>query len=151
MNLRKNYNNKTKKIMKIDIETITNVVSEAIKDDELVQDLLSALISAQKEKDSVAQDAKPPKPPAKDVRWEWVVYERNGAYWVLQVGEDKCDKVDAIIEKVREKFNNSRKAKDFPIAQGSIADCFECIPAKFWKEHDVRVKTKTQAFPYISK
>lgn len=148
MNLKKNYNNQTKKIMKIDIETITNVVSDAIKDNELVQDLLSALIVAQKEKDSLNQSAKPAK---KDVRWEWVVYERNGSYWVLQVGEDKCDKIDAIIEQVRNKFNDRRKAKDFPILKGNIADCFECIPAKFWKEHDVRVKTKTQAFPYISK
>lgn len=148
MNPKKNYNNQTKKIMKIDIETITNVVTDAIKDNDLVQDLLNALINAQREKDSINQAAKPEK---KDVRWEWVVYERNGSYWVLQVGENKCDKIDAIIEQVRNKFNDRRKKKDFPIIPGNVADCFECIPAKIWKEHDVRVKTKTQAFPYISK
>lgn len=133
--------------MKIDLDTVTTVVKGAISDSDLVNELLQALVNAQQEKNAEAEAAKPPK---KEVDWEWIVYCKNESYWVLQASNDSFLRLDALIEKARNDFNTTKKGRKYPIGD-SIADCFECIPAKIWKKYDIRIKTKEQALPYFSK
>lgn len=131
-----------KQVNKVSVETVSEVLSRSL-DDEIRNEIIQEVIRLQREKNFEEEQLKE-KP--KKIEWEWVTYERGDSYWTLQGDSKALEEVPEVIEKVRNDFNNSKKGRRYPIQRGQIADCFECIPQKFWKKYNVRVKSKVPTF-----
>lgn len=67
--------------------------------------------------------------------------DKTQSGWVLQVPKD--DNLSNLWERVNRAisdFNRSPRGRKIPVK--SLPDAFEFIPARFWKEHKIWIKTK---------
>lgn len=61
--------------------------------------------------------------------------------WVVQVAEGRVHpEVVADVVSVANDFNETKKGKKFPVE--TLGDTFEAVPARFFKERGISVKTK---------
>jgi len=129
---------------KIDV----NKVAEILKKNQLDPALLRRVI----EEMNLAVQPDPgeeEKPPAVKKQFVFLASDPNGVLpkedfvgWVLQIPEDKS--LASTLERVHRaayEFNASKKGRMLPAK--TIGDAFENIPAKFFKEAEVWVKSKT--------
>lgn len=116
-------------------------VAEILKKNQVAPTTLRAVI----EEMNVAVQPDPgaeEKPPAVKKQFVILIPEGLDIGWVLQVPEtESAATVSDRISRAAEDFNCSKKGRLLPVK--TVADAIECVPAKFFKEADTWVKTKT--------
>ena len=128
---------------KIDVNKVAEILKKNQVDPKILRQIVEEMnILAQAESDEE-------KPPAVKKQWAILISDPEGrlpttdfAGWVLQIPEDEsvATTQDRIFRAVYE-FNTTKKGRLLP--SKTVGEALENVPAKFFKEADVWVKTKT--------
>jgi len=130
---------------KIDVETTKFILNRNITDVRKVAEIMSEIEMELK----AQEEEKANKPPAVKKQFCIIISDPDGTYaekditgWVVQIPED--DAVSSVVErsyKACYEFNTTPKGRRMPIE--TIGEGCECVGAKFFKEQNLFVKTKT--------
>jgi hypothetical protein len=125
--------------MKIDIERIEGIVHKNVKDEKVAQKILSELqkaVDEAKEENAVREKKEKSKLVA-------IQLEDPTSVYVVKTKEstDVASIVDLIRTKVVVDFNTSKKGQKYPVK--NLAQAFEFVASRFYKEYDLHVQTKT--------
>ena len=127
----------------VDLQLVALALKEAKVPPAQAREVLEAL----NEKVSQAEADKPERAPRSKKQYVVVISDPEGQIkgdytaWVVQLGE--AESPFTTIERVNKTahdFNASKRGRLIPVR--NHADTFEVVPARFFKEHDLQVKTK---------
>jgi hypothetical protein len=128
-----------------------NQVAEILKNNELPTETYRHIMEELNQLTQTEEENKPAEPPAKKQFVillsdpENILPKEEIPSWVLQCPEEK--QPASVIEGIKNaiiKFNASKKGRLYPVK--SIGEALENIPAKYFKDEDLQVKTKTSLY-----
>lgn len=130
---------------KVDLETIKFVVQRNEPDIRKVAAIMQELELELK----AEEEEKALKPPAVKKQWAIMISDPEGKLrdenivgWACQIPEDDdLSTAPSRIHKAAYEFNTTPKGIRMPVE--TIGEACECIQAKFFKEQDISVRTKT--------
>lgn len=132
---------------KVKLEEATDVLQNLGVDFEIINDFQQKIIEASSEEETEV-DKDQPKPFK-----EYLVFDsyndtdptQSTVGWVVQIKDEELlvHAIDAIRE-VANNFNTSRKGRKNPVK--TFAEAFESIPARYWKEKNITIKTKDSVY-----
>jgi succinate dehydrogenase flavin-adding protein (antitoxin of CptAB toxin-antitoxin module) len=126
--------------MKLDTDIIQHIVKQNVTDTQELAEIIKAIEQAIAEEEALKVANKAKKDKKKLVA---VQLEDNDSVYLLSAKEefDTTTLVDIIRTKVAVDFNTSPKGQKHPV--GNLAEAFEFVANKFWKDYDLSVRTKT--------
>lgn len=133
--------------MKIKLQDVEMALQQAQLEPEKIQEIKDAILNISQTEEDIKDEI------SEKMKWEFVlaVSDDEGTCpdnlvgWVIQIPEGENPTIiSETIARIANDFNITKKGRKLPV--NNVGETIENVPAKFFKEHDIRVKNKVPAY-----